>query len=573
MKKAVSFLLVLCMIASLAACGQKAQEELIQTPAETAALAETVKSIDGKFEVPITVKVGLGEQETYQGNESSTDNAWIDLYKEHGINLDIMYVVPGTEGNEKLSQMIMSGNYPDVFNVSLEDYVDYVKQGVIADITDYYDDYLSDASKEYLAYDGGDSVKRATIDGRIYGIPQMASSTDQVSVLWIRKDWLNNLGLDMPETAEEVAEVAKAFTFNDPDGNGQDDTYGFAVNGMDITDACGGIAHVMNMFGTMPRQLRFIEENGEIIWAGQDKEKMISGLTWLSDLYAQGCVPKDFVTSDANKLRADFASGKYGMVVAPMWWLMDYLADALKYNPDADFAALPIPGSEANPDGSVYFPSATISFWVLSSKCEHPEALFKLFNMSVDYIVNNKDRTTEEYEKYAAGKSGMYTGKSLAVIPYLDDPADNYNNYLQESKAIATGNTDGLTPMQKTHYESEKFFLENKEKLAELSGEDWSQFGIGASYYSVFGFEEAGYGALHKMVEADKWKKEAFLSMPDQEMLNANANLAAMTSETIVKIVMGQQEPESYGEFLEQWKSKGGDTILKKVNEWYQENK
>ena len=46
-----------------------------------------------------------------------------------------------------------------------------------------------------------------------------------------------------------------------------------------------------------------------------------------------------------------------------------------------------------------------------------------------------------------------------------------------------------------------------------------------------------------------------------------------MTSEAIVKIVMGQQEPESYGEFLEQWKAKGGETILKKVNEWYQENK
>ena len=224
MKRAVSILLVLCMAVGLTACGQKTQEEAVQTPADTAELAEVVKSIDGKFENPITVKVGLGEQETYQGNESSTDNAWIDLYKDYGINLDIMYVVPGTESNDKLSQMIMSGNYPDVFNVSLEDYVDYVKQGVVADITDYYDDYLSDAAKDYLAYDGGDSVKRATVDGRIYGIPQMASSTDQVSVLWIRKDWLNNLGLEVPETAEEVAEIAKEFTFHDPDGNGQDDT-------------------------------------------------------------------------------------------------------------------------------------------------------------------------------------------------------------------------------------------------------------------------------------------------------------------------------------------------------------
>ena len=43
----------------------------------------------------------------------------------------------------------------------------------------------------------------------------------------IRQDWLDNLGLDMPETFEEFKEVMRAFTEDDPDGNGVDDTYGF----------------------------------------------------------------------------------------------------------------------------------------------------------------------------------------------------------------------------------------------------------------------------------------------------------------------------------------------------------
>lgn len=74
-----------CMAFSLAACGQKSEEETVQVPVNTEDLAETVRSIDGKFETPLTVKVGqdLGEQETYQESSYATDNAWIDLYKDY----------------------------------------------------------------------------------------------------------------------------------------------------------------------------------------------------------------------------------------------------------------------------------------------------------------------------------------------------------------------------------------------------------------------------------------------------------------------------------------------------------
>ncbi len=41
--------------------------------------------------------------------------------------------------------------------------------------------------------------------------------------------WLDKLGLKVPVTHTELLEVAKAFTFKDPDGNGKDDTYGFGA--------------------------------------------------------------------------------------------------------------------------------------------------------------------------------------------------------------------------------------------------------------------------------------------------------------------------------------------------------
>ena len=48
--------------------------------------------------------------------------------------------------------------------------------------------------------------------------------------LLIRKDWLDNLGLEMPTNAEELLEVMRAFTEDDPNGSGAADTIGFAYN-------------------------------------------------------------------------------------------------------------------------------------------------------------------------------------------------------------------------------------------------------------------------------------------------------------------------------------------------------
>jgi multiple sugar transport system substrate-binding protein len=70
--------------------------------------------------------------------------------------------------------------------------------------------------------------KSATdIKGQPYAVPFSA----QANVLLIRKDWLDKLHLQPPKTWDDLAAVAKAFTTQDPDGNGKNDTYGLAFPG------------------------------------------------------------------------------------------------------------------------------------------------------------------------------------------------------------------------------------------------------------------------------------------------------------------------------------------------------
>ena len=69
----------------------------------------------------------------------------------------------------------------------------------------------------------------STVDGKRYGIPRYSGGNGSDSVIWIRQDWLDKLGLEGPETLEDIEKIMDAFVNQDPDGNGKDDTIGVTL--------------------------------------------------------------------------------------------------------------------------------------------------------------------------------------------------------------------------------------------------------------------------------------------------------------------------------------------------------
>ncbi len=51
-------------------------------------------------------------------------------------------------------------------------------------------------------------------------------SVDSVDLMWIRQDWLDKFGLEIPQTMDELLTVIDKFTNEDPDGDGENNTYG-----------------------------------------------------------------------------------------------------------------------------------------------------------------------------------------------------------------------------------------------------------------------------------------------------------------------------------------------------------
>lgn len=577
MKKAWALLLTLTLAGSLTACSGNTQAETetsvqmqeSQQTTETGS-SSTEKNLYG-YDEEVTIKIGLSYASdfSYVGDETSTDNQWMDLYRENNIIPEILYEVDSTQADTKMSTAIMSGNYPDIIGATPSDYLTYAQTDVIADITDVFEEYASDELKEYLNADNGLSLESVKVDGRLYGLPKVGNGYDSVPVMFIRQDWLDNLGLEIPATMEELKKVAYAFTYDDPDQNGKDDTYGLAVDGMNIlSNSVGDVSGIFAGFGAYPGTdgMAFVEdENGAITWGGTNTEGMKAGLSLLQEMYQEGTLAKDFITMDSNSIFEEAGAGRCGIWFAPMWGAMVPASNAIKSDPDAHIVSAAVPDGLGQDGSKVLLESSVETVYCVSSKCEHPEVLIKLMNLSVQKLCYPEN--AEEFYRYY-GDSENYSGWKTSITQTLA-PLKNYDNYKMESAALESGDTSELNTEQLMDYENMKTYLDMVE-AGDYDPED-PVFSAGIGSYTVFGDPQGSYAAIDKMIQNNQFVMSAYNALPTDAMAENSATLKKLTVETIVKIITGD-DVDSYDTFLESWYALGGQTVIDDAQAWADAN-
>jgi len=167
----------------------------------------------------------------YSGTYSETNSIpddWVGyqrLKDELGIDLEASSL-PASEQDQvmKVRAAAAADALPDFFVTSRDVFLDLVKRGMVAEVGDLYE-LMPVRTKNQFDDDAKNFV---TVDGKIYGFAT-PSSIDRNEGLLIREDWLKNLGLEVPKTLDDLYNVMYAFTYNDPDGNGKNDTYGYGA--------------------------------------------------------------------------------------------------------------------------------------------------------------------------------------------------------------------------------------------------------------------------------------------------------------------------------------------------------
>lgn len=149
-----------------------------------------------------------------------------EIYKqlEERTNTDLKITwVPSTTYSDKLSATIASGELPStvlVLDQKLPYIVNSVRSGMFWELGPYLKDYPNLSRMNEVA------LNAISIDGKVYGIYRERDLARDG--LMLRKDWLENLGLQEPKTVDDFYKVLQAFVKEDPDQNGKADTIGLA---------------------------------------------------------------------------------------------------------------------------------------------------------------------------------------------------------------------------------------------------------------------------------------------------------------------------------------------------------
>jgi putative aldouronate transport system substrate-binding protein len=235
-----------------------------------------------------------------------------ELEKQTGIKVDIQHY-PYEIAKEKLSLALSSGDYADViggWTLADTDILKYgVGMGTFIPLEEYFEKYAPNIQK-ILEIKGVRETMTAP-DGHIYSIPYVLGAPEVDFNPYINTKWLENLGLEMPKTTEELRTVLKAFKEKDANGNGDANDeipFSFDPNNKHIN-------YLMGWFGMSMDDLGFTMVDGKLTF-GANTEEFKNGIKYLNSLYKEGLIDQEAFTQDLNQWKAKGNKDVYGVSMA-----------------------------------------------------------------------------------------------------------------------------------------------------------------------------------------------------------------------------------------------------------------
>ncbi|THF74069.1 extracellular solute-binding protein [Cohnella fermenti] len=478
--------------------------------------------------------------------ETLLDNRWSRLYENVlGVKIAYDWTAKGELYNQKLGVAIASGTIPDVIKVNAQQLRQLSNAGMIEDLTTVYDRFATAFTKQTLGEEGNGPFEAATLDGKLMALPDTSSSIERANFLWIRTDWLETLGLEPPRTIADVLAISKAFADEDPDRNGQDDTYGLAATSY-LFDPVAGVHGFMAGYGAYPK-LWLPDESGKLVFGGIQPE-VKTALLQLQELYRDGQIDPEFGIKDGAKVRDDTAAGKYGLLYGEQWSSF-WVQASVEKNAKAKWQAFPIV-SETDELPMVPLSFSTDKFYAVKKGYEHPEAIVKLINL---HLEKNWGETAD-YETYYSTPQPVWGLSPVAPYP----AKKNLEAYRQLAQARSTGDESGLKAEARA-------ILQNIETYRSGGSRKMDGWGWDRTYGA-----DGAFAILDEYEKNGQLLYESFVGGPTPTMIEKKTILDNLLNDTYINIILGRPI-EEFDRFVDEWRRLGGDLITAEVNEWYAE--
>lgn len=508
---------------------------------------------------PETIEYTLGKMTSVNNsnmpeNDTYTDNAYTRYIKSviNVQNVDV-FEANDSQYDTNVSMVISMGSLPDIMVVSSQDEVEQlVEAGLIEDLTESYNNCISDRiRKMYESY--GDSLKdMVTYDGKIMALPE-TNITDGPNLVWLRKDWMDKLGLSEPHTIDDVVNIVKHFISEDPGNNGVDasgkpNTVGLAVD-TDVTGECGYSSEflldiIFACFGAYPKQW-IMNDDGEIVYGSVTNEAK-EALSYISSLYNQGVIDNDFLLRTSTNICELIENGLCGSFFGPWWAPNNPLANAVSRNPDADWQPYLI---ATDSDGTTIYHSQNpcYKYVVVRKGYEHPEIAAKMISVMFDKV--RFDCTDSEEFKNYYQLNVEPTARPLSInVDYNNALSICYRNI--DATISGRKNPDSLELLERSFYDACSEYIKNANKTST----QW------AAYMSRI--------KACSLIAQDNIKVVDSLYFKTTDTMKSHWwRLKAKEKEAYLKIISGEEDISYFDTFVKEWNEQGGQTITSEVSE------
>ncbi|PAF33824.1 ABC transporter substrate-binding protein [Paenibacillus sp. 7516] len=555
----VAMMLLLAFTSACSDAGNK-ENETAESNTTPGVVEEGTADPFGKYDQTITLRYGKEVDPTDKSLPAgdTPENNQYSRYVKDNLNIDTKVTwqaATGTNYEQKVNLAISSNDLPDALVVKDTQLRAMVKAGQLEDLTDAFNRYASPAMKSYMEKTNGVSAEAVTFDGKMYAIPSIQVHSDGVHQMWIRKDWLDKLGLEPPQTMEELENVAKAFVEQDPDGNGKNDTIGIAgqqnggrlyANFLESTNNTYGLDPIFGAYQAYPGYW-LKDDAGNPVY-GSILPETKEALAKLRDMYANGLIDKELGIRKAAS--EPVVNGNAGIFFAPWWMGYGPLPDAIKNNPNANWQAYLLP-LDADGQFNAHMGAPSTVFVVVRKGYEHPEAVIKMLNLLI----------RDESKFDISVPVGHYPLR--VPMSYMDE-SEYSAKALQEVLAGTKKPEDFTDPGYKLlAADIQNVKKVKKEPYDNMDIQYWdpqADLGVWSRIYSLL----VGSSSLQQ----DYNKVYSLLYSQTRTMESRWSNLKKLEDETFLKIIMGAAPLDTFDTFVSDWKKQGGDKITEEVKEY-----
>ncbi|OAS18013.1 extracellular solute-binding protein [Paenibacillus oryzisoli] len=417
---------VIVLASLLSACSSTTKEASPSATAGSTSSATPVASKD-----PVTLKVEMFDRGNAPAGAGPVDNnfwtQWIQKNFGDPNNIKLQFIpVPRSQEVDKLNVLMASGDAPDlVFTYDTTTINNYVKSGGLTDLSSVIDANGPNL-KKFL---GTEVLSYGIFSGKQYTIP--AKRTLQFTQSsYIRKDWLDKLGMPVPKTTDEFYKTMKAFKEKDPGKTGgKVIPYDFsALDSAAITSAGSTTSFIKKLSEEENYALSTSNYIPELTKPGYKE-----GIQFLNKMNSEGLINPDFaLDKDGKSFEKDASNGLVGAFTAlaahQNLFGTGNVFDTLKKNvPGAEYVAMdPFTNEEGKSVKAIYDPIGVYMMVPKSSKravevikyldwMSKPDVLFTLQNgiEGQHYTLENgfpKAITTDE------AKKTFYNNADIAIV-------------------------------------------------------------------------------------------------------------------------------------------------------------